>query len=142
MSLAGALGDHPSDLIDGGVDLNQVNAKDGEKIVGNIFGLNQDQVAQTLGGNLGDHAGGLIKQLLPILAPIVLAYLSKRLRGQSQGTGEDDPLGSILGGGASGTSNPLNDLLSSMLGGGAPDQQSSGGSILDMLGGLLGAGRR
>jgi hypothetical protein len=141
MSLAGALGDHPSDLIDGGVDLNQVNANDGEKIVGNIFGPNQDQVAETLGGNLGGQAGGLIKQLLPILAPIVLAYLSKRLRGQSQGTGQDDPLGSILGG-ASASSNPLNDLLSSMLDGGAPGQQSSGGSILDMLGGLLGAGRR
>jgi hypothetical protein len=141
MSLAGALGDHPSDLIDGGVDLNQVNANDGEKIVGNIFGPNQDQVAQTLSGNLGGQAGGLIKQ--PILAPIVLAYLSKRLRGQLHGTGQDDPLGSILGGGASGTSNPLNDLLSSMLGGGgAAGQQSSGGSILDMLGGLLGAGRR
>jgi hypothetical protein len=141
MSLAGALGDHPSDLIDGGVDLNQVNANDGEKIVGNIFGPNQDQVAETLGGNLGGQAGGLIKQLLPILAPIVLAYLSKRLRGQSQGTGQDDPLGSILGG-ASASSNPLNDLLSSMLDGGAPGQQSSGGSILDRLGGLLGAGRR
>jgi hypothetical protein len=38
MSLAAALGDHPSDLIDGGVDLNQVNANDGEKIVGNISG--------------------------------------------------------------------------------------------------------
>jgi hypothetical protein len=139
MSLAGALGDHPSDLIDGGVDLNQVNANDGEKIVGNIFGPNQDQVAQTLSGNLGGQAGGLIKQ--PILAPIVLAYLSKRLRGQLHGTGQDDPLGSILGGGAGSTSNPLNDLLSSMLGG-AAGQQSSGGSILDMLGGLLGAGRR
>jgi len=47
-------------------------------------------------------------------------------------------------GGGSGTSNPLNDLLSSMLGdgGAAGQQQSSGGSILDMLGGLLGAGRR
>ena len=136
MSLAGALGDHPSDLIDGGVDLNQVNANDGEKILGNIFGPNQDQVAQTLGGNLGGQAGGLIKQLLPILAPIVLAYLSRRLSGQRQGTGQDDPLGSILGGGGSGTSNPLNDLLSSMLGGGgaAGQQQSSGGSILDMLG--------
>ena len=72
----------------------------------------------------------------------MLAYLSKRLRGQSQGTGEDDPLGSILGGGGSGTSNPLNDLLSSMLGGGTPGQESSGGSILDMLGGLLRAARR
>jgi hypothetical protein len=144
MSLAGALGDHPSDLIDGGVDLNQVDANDGEKIVGNIFGPNQDQVAQTLGGNLGGQAGGLIQRLLPILAPIVLAYLSKRLLGQRQGGGQDDPLGSILGGGASGSGNPLNDLLSSMLGGGAAPGggQSSGGSILDMLGGLLGAGRR
>jgi hypothetical protein len=145
MSLAGALGQHPSDLIDGGVDLNQVDAGDGEKIVGNIFGPNQDQVAQTLGGNLGGgQAGGLIQRLLPILAPIVLAYLSKRLMGQGQGGGQDDPLGSILGGGARGSSNPLNDLLSSMLGGGAASGggRASGGSILDMLGGLLGAGRR
>jgi hypothetical protein len=144
MSLAGALGDHPSDLIDGGVDLDEVDANDGEKIVGNIFGPNQDQVAQTLGGNLGGQAGGLIQRLLPILAPIVLAYLSKRLLGQRQGDSQDDPLGSILGGGASGSGNPLNDLLSSMLGGGAASggRQSSGGSILDMLGGLLGAGRR
>jgi hypothetical protein len=86
----------------------------------------------------------LIQRLLPILAPIVLAYLSKRLMGQRQGGGQDDPLGSILGGGASGSSNPLNDLLSSMLGGPAASGggQAPGGSILDMLGGLLGAGRR
>jgi hypothetical protein len=144
MSLASALGDHPSDLIDGGVDLNHIDTNDGEKIVGNVFGPNQDQVARTLGGNLGGQAGGLIKQLLPILAPIVLSYLSKRLMGQRQGGGgQDDQLGSILGGGASGSGNPLNDLLGSMLGGGgAPGGQSSGGSILDMLGGLLGAGRR
>jgi hypothetical protein len=148
MSLAGALGDHPSELLEGGVDLDQVDSDDGEKIVGNIFGPNQDQVAQTLGGNLGGQAGGLIQRLLPILAPIVLAYLSKRLMGQrqgNQGSGQDDPLGSVLGGGASGSSNPLNDLLNSMLEGGAAaggSGQSSGGSILDVLGGLLGAGRR
>jgi hypothetical protein len=145
MSLAGALDQHPSDLIDGGVDLNQVDANDGEKIVGNIFGPNQDQVAQTLGGLGGSQTGDLIKKLLPILAPIVLAYLSKRFMGQSQGSGSQDPLGSILGGGAGGSSNPLNDMLNSMLGGGAasgaPGQPSGGGSILDMLGGLLGAGR-
>jgi hypothetical protein len=138
-SLAGALGDHPSDLIDGGVDLDQVDATDGEKIVGNVFGTNQDQVAQTLGGNLGSQGGGLIKQLLPILAPIVLAYLSKRLTGQGQGGSQNDPFG-----GATGSSNPLNDMLNSMLGGGASGGASAGaaGSILDMLGGMLGAGRR
>jgi hypothetical protein len=139
-SLAGALGDHPSDLIDGGVDLIQVDAGDGEKIVGNIFGPNQDQVAQTLGGNLGGQAGDLIKRLLPILAPIVLAYLSKRLMGDRQGSDQNDPLGS------SGSGNPLNDMLNSMLGGaatgGGGSGQSTAGTILDMLGGLLGAGRR
>jgi hypothetical protein len=145
VSLAGALDQHPSDLIDGGVNLNQVDADDGKKIVGNIFGPNQDQVAQTLGGLGGSQTGDLIRKLLPILAPIVLAYLSKRFMGQSQASGGQDPLGSILGGGAAGSSNPLNDMLNSMLGGGAadgaPGQPSGGGSILDMLGGLLGAGR-
>ena len=142
-SLAGALGDHPSDLIDDGVDLDQVDTDDGEKIVGNVFGANQDQVAQTLGGNLGGQGGGLIKQLLPILAPIVLAYLSKRLMGQGQGGGggsQNDQFG-----GATGSNNPLNDMLNSMLGGGAAGGgagQSATGSILDMLGGMLGGGRR
>jgi len=144
-SLAGALDQHPSDLIDGGVDLNQVDADDGEKIVGNIFGPNQDQVAQTLGGGLGGgQTGDLIKKLLPILAPIVLSYLSKRFLGQNQSRGGQNPLDSILSGGASGSSNPLNDMLNSMLGGGAAGRasgQPAGGSILDMLGGLLGAGR-
>jgi len=141
-SLAGALGDHPSDLIDGGVDLDQVDADDGERIVGNVFGTNQDQVAQTLGGNLGGQGGGLIKQLLPILAPIVLAYLSKRLMGQGQGGGggQNNPFGD-----ATGSANPLNDMLNSMLGGGAAGGgagQPGAGSILDMLGGMLGGGRR
>lgn len=139
-SLAGALGDHPSDLIDGGVELGQVDADDGQKIVGHIFGGNQDQVAQTLGGNLGGQGGGLIQRLLPILAPIVLAYLAKRFTGQGQG-GQSDPLGTGAGSG-----NPLNDMLNSMLGGGAAGGsgagQSGAGSILDMLGGLLGGGRR
>jgi hypothetical protein len=67
-------------------------------MVGNIFRPNQDQVVQTLGGNLlGCQAGELIQRRLPILAPIVLAYLSKRILGQQQGPGKDDPLGSILG---------------------------------------------
>src|SRR6188472_1659215 len=65
-SLSGALGDHPSDLIDGEVDLDQVDANDGEKIVGQVSAANQDQGAQALSGNLGGQGGGLIKQLLPI----------------------------------------------------------------------------
>jgi hypothetical protein len=125
-SLAGALGDHPSDLVDGGVSLDQVDTDDGQKIVGNIFGANTGQVAQTLGTNVGQQSS-LIQKLLPILAPIVLAYLSKRLTGSNQGS----------------SGNVLTDLLGGMLGGGGASQAGSGsGSILDMLGGMLGGGRR
>ena len=143
-SLVGALGDHPSTLVDGGVNLDEVDTADGEKIVGNIFGPNSTQVAHTLSNNLGQQTG-LVQKLLPILAPIVLAYVSRRLTGGRQGGGAGDLLGSILGGGRAGQGggNPLNDLLGSMLGGGRQgDAVQSGGSVRDMLGGLLGGGRR
>ena len=133
-SLAGALGDHSPQLVEGGVNLDEVDTDDGEKIVGNIFGPNTTDVAQTLGGNLGQQSG-LIQKLLPILAPIVLAYISKRLTGGGQQTASQ-------GGGGG---DMLTDLLGSILGGGqSQGGQSAGGSgsILDMLGGLLGGGRR
>ncbi len=124
-SLAGALGDHSGDLLDGGVDLGQVDTGDGEKIVSNIFGPNSDQVAQTLGGALGgSQAGGqgdLMKRLLPILAPIVLAYLSKKVAGGKYG----DLLGPLIAGAAGGAgANVLTDILGKMLGrGGAAANQ-------------------
>ena len=147
-SLAGALGNHSSALVDGGVNLDEVDTADGEKIVGNIFGSNSTQVAHTLGSNLGQQSG-LIQKLLPILAPIVLAYISRRLTGSSSGGGgAGDLLGSILGGGAGqGRGNVLSDVLGGMLGGGQTGGQAGeagrgSGSVLDMLGGLLGGGRR
>ena len=145
-SLAGALGNHSSGLIDGGVNLDEVNTADGEKIVGNIFGSNSTQVAQTLGSNLGQQSG-LIQKLLPILAPIVLSYITRRLSGGGSGGGAGDLLGSILGGGGAGQGGGLSDVLGGMLGGGqaagqAGGQQAGSGSVLDMLGGLLGGGRR
>jgi len=145
-SLAGALGDHPGDLVEGGVDLSQVDTDDGEKIVHNIFGPNTSEVVSTLGTNAGQQQS-LIAKLLPLLAPIVLAYLSKRISGSGK---YGDLLGPLIAGAAGGSGgNVLTDLLGSMLGGRrsaqpADDQQapSSGGSILDILGNLLGAGRR
>lgn len=131
-SLSGAIEQHSPALIEGGVDLNQVDTNEGEKIVGHVFGANAGGVAQTLGGNLGGGVGGaggadLIQKLLPILAPIVLSYLAQRMRGGSGQTGGiEDLLGSVLGG----------------LGGGGVGGGQSGGSVLDMLGGLLGGGRR
>ncbi len=128
-SLAGAVESHSPTLVDGGVNLDDVDTADGEKIVSHVFGENSGAVAQTLGGNLGGNSD-LIQKLLPILAPIVLSYLSQKMRGGSAQPG-------AAGGG-------LNDLLGSILGGlsGGQGQSQGGGSILDVLGGLLGGGRR
>jgi hypothetical protein len=121
---------HPPDLVAGGVDLNQVDTDDGQKIVGNIFGSNTDQVAQTIGGNLGGGRVDLIKKLLPLLAPIVLSYLSSRMRGGTTTGAEAPPSGGV------------GDLLGSILGSTGTGSSTSAGSVLDMLGGLLGGGRR
>lgn len=136
-SLAGAVDSHSPKLIDGGVNLDEVDTDDGDKIVNHVFGDNTGAVARTLGGNLGDN-GDLVKKLLPILAPIVLSYLAQRMRGgstagqagQTGAGGLADVLGSILGG------------LSGAQGGQQQGGQQQGGSILDVLGGLLGSGRR
>lgn len=141
-SLEGALGQHSSSLIDGGVDLNQVDAGEGQKIVSNIFGDHAGGVAQALGGQLGGQ-GDLIQKMLPILAPIVMSYLAKRMGGGGAGGMLSSLLGGAtaggaLGGGAAGGG--IGDLLGGMLGGG--QQQSAGNPMADLLGGMLGGGRR
>ena len=146
-SLAGALGQHSPDLVEGGVDLGQVDQAEGSKIVRNIFGGQSDQVAQTLGGSLGGDQTGLVQKLLPLLAPIVLSYLTKRLGGQDQaaagGGGLADVLGGLLGGQAQGSgtggAGDLGGVLGGLLGGG---QGGASGGLGDVLGGLLGGGRR
>ncbi|AGB24464.1 Bacterial protein of unknown function (DUF937) [Mycobacterium sp. JS623] len=133
-----------SGLLDGGVNVDQVDANQGDQFVARIFGGNDSNaVASALAGG-GAGNSDLIKKLLPILAPIVLAYIGKQLtknsapaepQAQSSGGGGlGDVLGSILGGagGGGGGNNPLGSILGSVLGG------DKGGAIGDILGGLLG----
>ena len=133
-----------SGLLDGGVSVDQVDANQGDQYVARIFGGNDSNaVASALAGG-GAGNSDLIKKLLPILAPIVLAYIGKQLtknsapaeqQAQSSGGGGlGDVLGGILGGagGGGGGNNPLGSILGSVLGG------NQGGAIGDILGGLLG----
>ncbi len=130
-----------SGLLDGGVSVDQVDEADGSRAIAKIFsGNDTGQVASALSGG-GAGNSDLIQKLLPILAPIVLAYIGKRLSGgqaqqvpgQSGGGGIGDILGSILGGGAKpGGNNPLGSILGSILGG------DKAGGMGDILGGLLG----
>lgn len=147
-SLSEALAQHDNDLLDGGVDLAQVDVADGQKIASHIFGSNEDAVVQKLGGLGG--GGGLIGKLLPILAPLALSWLAKNVGGarqaeaatqasDQQGGGLGDMLGGLLGGGNGGG---LGGMLGGLLGGGQGSSQQGGGGIMDVLGGLLGGGRR
>jgi hypothetical protein len=142
-----------SGLLDGGVNVDQVDQKEGDNLVASLFGGNDSNaVASALAGT-GAGGGDLIKRLLPILAPIVLAYIGKQLtkgagagaapaqpQAQAQsagGGGLGDILGSILsgaggGGAAGGGNNPLGSILGSVIGGG------QGNAIGEILGGLLG----
>ncbi|MGY4710464.1 DUF937 domain-containing protein [Mycolicibacterium sp. CBM1] len=133
-----------SNLLDGGVNVDQVDTGQGEQFVARIFGGNDtNQVASALAGS-GAGGGDLIKKLLPILTPIILAYIGKQFAGSQAGGastqaassgGLGDLLGGILGGatsGGGGGNNPLGSILGGVLGG------KQGGAIGDILGGLLG----
>lgn len=142
-----------SDLLEGGVNVDQLDESQGNQMVASLFGGNDtNQVASALAG-AGAPGGDLIKRLLPMLAPIVLAYVGRQFSQRAQGAGAGagaqaqaapgggigDVLGSILGGGAGGGAaagnNPLGSILGSVLGGG------QGGALGNILGGLLRGGR-
>ena len=121
----------PSPGRGGGVDLDGVDERDGDRIVGHVFGDQRGQVVRqlvTTGG--ASTPQDLMAKLLPLLAPIVMAYLAKRLGGGAAAGGQS-------GGG-------LGDLLGSVLGGMSGQQagqqrigQQQGG-LGDVLGGPLG----
>ncbi len=109
-------------------------APDGNAILGHVFGSKDVSrgVAMQAAGNTG-IGGAIMKQLLPIIASMVLGAITKKMTGGGgrtapqprQGGGLDDILGDILGGGG-GRSRPsspggggLGDILGDLLGGGA-----------------------
>ena len=129
-------------LLDGGVSVDQVDEGEGQQEIARIFGGNDTSDVASALSSAGAGNSDLLKQLLPILAPIVLAYIGKKLseksapaptpQAEESSGGLGDILGSILGGGKqAGSDNPVGDILGNILGG-------KGGNIGDILGGLLG----
>lgn len=139
-----------TDLLTGGVNVDQLDEAQGNQMIASLFGGNDtNQVASALAGG-GAPGGDLIKRLLPMLAPIVLAYVGKQFSQRQAGAGAGaqaqaapgggmaDVLGSILGGAAGGgANNPLGSILGSVLGGGG----GQGGALGSILGGLLRGGK-
>jgi hypothetical protein len=132
-------------LLDGGVAIDDVDENEGDRIVSKIFGGNDSNaVASALAGQ-GAGNSALIQRLLPMLAPIVLAYIGKQFMNrntptaegvqaqpQQGGGGLGDVLGNILGGAVGGGGNPLGSILGGVLGGG------NNNPLGQILGGLLG----
>ena len=127
----------------GDVDGSAVDTADGEKILGHIFGGQEQEVAQKLTSE-PQTAGIDFGKLLPMLAPIVMNLLANKQGGaaagseQSSGGGIGDLIGGILGGGGAGGSGGIGDLLGGLLGGGSASGGNAGGGIGDLLGGLFG----
>lgn len=130
-------------LLDNGVTLDQVDQADGQQAVAKIFGGNDaGQVATALAGAGGGNSD-LLQRLLPIITPIVLAYIGKQMsqrnapaQQSASGGGLGDVLGSILGGASGGGgSQSMGSILGNMIGG------KTGGAIGEILGGLLGGKR-
>jgi hypothetical protein len=149
-SLAQAIAQHAQRLKarGGEPDVDTVDTDDGARIVNHVFGDNEDQVVNQLGGLGG--GSGLFKKLLPLLAPLVMGFLAKQAsnRGSESssslqdddgdGGGLGDLLGGVLGGGGGG----LGGMLGGLLGGGADGGGGGSGGLGDLLGGLLGGGRK
>ncbi|MDO5683251.1 MAG: DUF937 domain-containing protein [Propionibacteriaceae bacterium] len=133
-SLAAALNDHAgSTLLDGGVQIEQVDTEDGDKIVQNVFGAHTPQVTQRLGAQLAGGNNELVQKLMRYLAPIVLAYLAKKLT---------EGRGGAAGGAGRGSGSILGDLLDSFTGGAQSQarQQQRTPSLPDILLDMLGGG--
>ena len=168
-SILEALGQHDDDLLTGGADLSAIDPQDGTAIASHIFGDRQDEVVDRLGGLPGvggSGAGGaLVRKLLPILAPMVLSWLANRVLkgrgGATSGTTTAAPADTSpsLPGGSARAPGSLDDLLRDVLGSstgstarsgtrttstgsGSPAGLDPGSIIHDVLGGILGGGRR
>lgn len=123
-ALTGALDRHDGSALDAFGQGQIPDTQDGQKILGHVFGGQQQAAANAVGQRAGIDPR-MAMQVLSMLAPLVMAYLSRQRQGGGQAQG-----GQMQGGGDIGS------ILGGLLGGGA------GGGLGGMLGGLLGGGQQ
>jgi hypothetical protein len=138
VSLAEALTQHSDpQFFSGGIDLASVNTADGQAIVNHMFANSPDS-AELLQARSGGLDGGMLSKLLPILAPIVMSYIARKLGmgGAAQQQSSND-------GGLGGLGDLLGPILGGMFGGGGGGASgggstgSGGGGFGDILGQIL-----
>ena len=163
-SILQALGQHDDDLLTGGADLSAIDEQDGTAIARHIFGDQEDEVVNRLGGLPavgGSGAGGdLVQEAAPdprsdgaLLAGQPGAQGRWRRTRRRRGGPARRHLAVASRAAAAVRPGSLDDLLRDVLGSAAGSGRASGsggsaggldaGSIIsDVLGGILGGGRR
>ncbi len=129
-SLSQALDQHDGSALDQVQQGQLPNLQDGQAILGHVFGDQQASAVHAVSQRAG-VSPQLAMQILSVVAPLVLGYLSRNRGGGGNLGGLGSILGSVLGGGG------LGSILGGVLGGRtnpAATQAGSGG-----LGGLLGS---
>ncbi|UQN06675.1 DUF937 domain-containing protein [Deinococcus sp. QL22] len=158
-ALTGALNQHDGSALDAFGQGQVPNTQDGQKILGHVFGGQQQAAANAVGKRAGIDPQ-MAMQVLSMLAPLVLGYLSRQRQGQAQGGGQmqgGGDIGSILGGMLGGGAGGLGGMLGGLLGGGQQQQtqqphyqqpqyqqpeQGNMGGLGGMLGSVLGGGQQ
>jgi hypothetical protein len=118
--------------------VDEIDTDDGDKIVANVFGDHRQNVTRALADAEPKADSSLIAKVLPMIAPIVMAWLAKQGGGAGGGGGLGGlggMLGGLLGGGDAKSGGPAGGSGGG-LGGSLP------GGLGDALGGLLGGGKR
>ncbi len=157
-SLERAVKSHDPSLVEGGVNLADVDEEDGRKIVKNVFGDNTDQVVTALdkkeGGGAATSSASSCRSSRRSCSRSSRSSSRRSRRARSprrsrRGGGIGDVLGGLLGGGSRRlgrlgrrSGGGLGDVLGGLLGGGGSGGSGGGGGLGDLLGGLLGGGKR
>lgn len=126
-SLEGALSNHGKKVPKGKAKVSSIDTADGEKIVNHVFGSKKNEVvAAVADASAGDVTKDIIAKVLPIIAPIVIAWIGSQFLGQKEAPAKETAKESESSGG-------IGDLLGGLLG------SSQGQDIIgSVLGGLLG----
>ena len=109
-----------------GVDLSQIDTKDGSKIVEHALGESTAKTAAAISAKTGTDQS-LLQKLLPILAPIVIGYIANKAIGTNAAAPAQ----------TSSTGNLVGSLVGGLLGGNSSGAPASTGGLGSMLGGLL-----
>lgn len=122
-ALSGALNRHDGSALDAFQAGQMPNMQDGQKILGHVFGGQQQAAANAISQRSG-ISPQMAMQLLMMVAPLILGYLSRQRQGGMGGRGGMGGQGQMGG--------DLGSILGGLLGGGAA------GGLGGMLGGMLG----